>query len=119
MEWGLLQVLARQNGVCPFLNEEGSGEGVSPEDGQVQQAVALRVHTVQVTVVRDQRVRNALVPTQQSQVEGDVPIIITLIQLLGELGKEGGGSAMNEGSTFSMDVCYCSEGFPYYSICVV
>ena len=87
MQWCLLQVPARQDGIGPFLDEEGGGEGVSSEDGQVQQAVSLTVHTVQVTVVGDQRVGNALVTTQQGKVEGDVPIIITLVKLLGKLER--------------------------------
>ncbi len=54
----------------------------------MQQTVALGVHTIKVAVVRDQRIGDALMPTQQSQVEGDIPIVITLVKLQGELQQE-------------------------------
>ena len=81
MQWRLLVFLASQDGVGAFLDEEGGGEGVAPHDGQVQQAVALRVQEVQVAVVGDQRVGNLLVSAEQRQVQGEVPLAVVLIQL--------------------------------------
>ena len=43
MEGRLLGGLASQDGVGPVLDEEGGGEGVSSQDGQVEEAVALGV----------------------------------------------------------------------------
>ena len=85
MQWRLLLLLPSQDGVGAFLDEEGGREGVTPHDGQVQQAVALRVQQVQVAVVRDQRVGNLLVAAEQRQVQGEIPLIVILIQLQREL----------------------------------
>ena len=41
MEGGLLGCLPRQNGIGPILDKEGGSEGITSQDGQVQEAVAL------------------------------------------------------------------------------
>ena len=61
----------------------------------MEETVALGVHTVEVTLVADQGGGNALMPVQQGQVEGDVPLIVTLIESMGKL--KGG----NIGSHYS------------------
>ena len=43
MEGRLLGGLAGQDGVGPVLDEEGGSEGISSQDGQVEEAIALRV----------------------------------------------------------------------------
>ena len=57
---GFLGGAAGQHSGGAILDEEGGGEGVSPHDGQVEETVALCVHTVQVTLVAHQRGGNAL-----------------------------------------------------------
>ena len=51
----------------------------------MEQAVAVLVGDVQVAVVGDQRVGDAVVPIQQRQVQGDVPLVVGLVKLLGKL----------------------------------
>ena len=68
MEWGLLDVPPCHDGVGPVLDKEGGSKGVTPQDGQVQQTVALRVLDVKVTLVADQRVGDTLVAIEQSKV---------------------------------------------------
>ena len=72
--------MARESGLTATLDEEGGGEGVTTQNGQVQETVALRVHTVQVTLVTHQCGCNPLMTIQQGQVEGDVPFVVTLIK---------------------------------------
>ena len=57
---GFLGGAAGQHSGGAILDEEGGGEGVSPHDGQVEETVALCVHTVQVTLVAHQRGGDAL-----------------------------------------------------------
>ena len=75
-------LLSRQNGVGTILDEERGGERVSPQDSKVEETVARWVEDVQVAVVTDQSVGYALIAIQQGKVEGDVPLVITLIQFL-------------------------------------
>lgn len=80
MERCLLCGVARQSGLAATLDEEGGGEGVPTQDGQVQKTVPLCVHTVQITLVAHQCGSDSLVTIQQGQVKGDVPFIVTLIK---------------------------------------
>ena len=41
VEWGLLCVPPCHDSIGPVLDEEGGSKGVPPQDGQVQEAVAL------------------------------------------------------------------------------
>ena len=50
MQRSLLSGVARQHGVAATLDEERRRKRVSSQDGQVEEAVALCVHTVQVTL---------------------------------------------------------------------
>ena len=51
MQRSLLGGVTRQHGVAATLDEERRCKCVSSQDGQVEEAVALRVHAVQVTLV--------------------------------------------------------------------
>ena len=68
-----------QDGVGSILDEEGGGESVAPGDGEVEETVAGGVEDVQVTAVTDQGVGDTLVAIEEGQVEGEVPLVITLI----------------------------------------
>ena len=87
MEGGLLSGATREDGTGTILDEEGGREGVSPEDGQMEQAVPLCVQHVQVTAVTDQGAGDALMAMEEGEVEGDVPLVITLVKLTGKLGS--------------------------------
>ena len=86
MEGGLLGCLPCQNGVGPILDKEGGGKGITSHDGQVQQAVALGVLDVKVTLVADQCVGNAIMTVEQSQVQWYMSLCVTLVQFVRELG---------------------------------
>ena len=68
VEWCLLHVSPCHDGVGPVLDKEGGSKGVTPQDSQVEQTVALRVLDVEVTLVADQRVGNTLMAIKQSKV---------------------------------------------------
>ncbi len=61
MQRGLLGRSPGLDGVGSILDEEGGGKGVPTENGQVEEAVSLRVQAVQVTLVADEGVGDALV----------------------------------------------------------
>ena len=85
MEGPLLSGVAGKGCVTTTLDEEGGGKRVSPQDGQVEKAVPLRVHTVQVTLVAHEGGRNPLVAVEEGEVEGDVPFVITLVKSMRQL----------------------------------
>lgn len=51
----------------------------------MEETVARWIEDVQVTFVTDQGVGYVLVAIQQGKVEGDVPLVITLVQFLWQL----------------------------------
>ena len=81
----LLGTLPRQDGAGATPDEEGGGERVAPQDGQVEETVATGVLDVQVALVAYQGVSDAFVSVQQRQIEGCGSILVTLIQLLRKL----------------------------------
>jgi hypothetical protein len=85
VKWSLMCRVSRQRRVAAILDEKRGSKRVPSQDGQVQQTVALGVHTVQVTLVTHQRGGDTLVPVQESQVEGDVPLVVTFVESVGKL----------------------------------
>ena len=85
MERGLLRGVAGEGCVAAVLDEEGGGKGISSQDGQVQQAVALCIHAVQVALVAHQCGGDSLVAAQQGQVKGDVPFVVAFVEPVGKL----------------------------------
>ena len=90
MQWGFLSALSCQDRVGPAADEEGGRKRVASQDGQMEKGVTLQVLYVQVTLVADEGVGDALVAAEQSQIEGDATLRVTLVELVGELGTEGG-----------------------------
>ena len=80
-----MALLSSQYGIGSVLDEERGGESVSPHDGQVKKTVPRGVNKVKVTAVTDQSVGDAFVATEQGKVEGDVPLVIKLVQFLWQL----------------------------------
>ena len=85
MQRRLLVLFAGQYGVGSILDEERGRERVSSCNGQVKETVPRGVNKVKVTAVADQRVGDALVAVKQGKVEGDVPFVIKLIELMWQL----------------------------------
>ena len=85
MKWSLVCRVASQSRTAAILNEEQGCEGVSSQDGQMEQTVALCIHTVQVTLVAHQCGGDSLVAVEEGQIEGDVPLVITLVESVGKL----------------------------------
>ncbi len=81
----LLRRLPRQNGAGPVPDEERCRKRVSPQDGQVQETVALGILDVKVTLVAHQSVSDAFMTVQQRQVERRGTILVGLVQFLWEL----------------------------------
>ena len=85
VKWSLMCRVARECRVAAILDEKQGRKRVPSQDGQVQQTVALGVHAVQVTLVAHQRGGDTLVAVQESQVEGDVPLVVTFVESVGKL----------------------------------
>ena len=68
VEWGLLHVPPCHDGVGPVLDKKGGSKSITPQDGQVEQTVALRVLDVEVALVADQCVGDTLMAIKQSKV---------------------------------------------------
>ena len=79
MKWSLVCRVASECCVAAILDEEGGGKGVSSQDGQVEETVALGINAVQVTLVADQCRGNPLVTVQEGQVQGDVPLVVAFV----------------------------------------
>ena len=85
MQRGLQGAADGCQGTGTIADKEFRCEGITPQDSQVEKGLSLIVGCVDITLVTNQCVGNALTVHQQSEIQWQVPATISLIHLLSQL----------------------------------
>lgn len=79
MEWGLVTASPAQRGAGAIFYQKRGRGNVSSQYCKMEETVAIFVGDIQVTLVTDQGVSYGLITIEQSKVEWNTAMIITLI----------------------------------------